>query len=104
MSHNQGGFRADIQGLITLVKQYAKQETLGPLRGAGRYLKFGVTGALCMALAFVFLVLALMRGLQEIAFFDGNWSVLVYLVALLASAMVAVLVGIAVAGRDRKGP
>ena len=103
MSHNQGGFRADIQGLISLVKQYAKQETLGPLRGVGRYLKFGVTGALCMALAFVFLVLALMRGLQEISFFDGNWSVLVYLVALLGSAVVAVVVGIAVAGRDRKG-
>lgn len=103
MAQHEGGFRADVQGLLSLVKQYAQQETLGPLRGVGRYLVFGVLGALCMALAYLFLVLALMRGLQAVSFFDGNWSVLVYLIALVASAGVAAVVVLAISGRSGKG-
>ena len=34
---------------IDLVKEYAKQEALGPLRGAGRWVAFGLIGALSMA-------------------------------------------------------
>ena len=34
-----------ISGVVDLVKTYAQQETVGPLKGAGRWLGMGVAGA-----------------------------------------------------------
>jgi hypothetical protein len=35
----------DFGEIVDLVKTYAKQETVGPLRSAGRYLAYGLSGA-----------------------------------------------------------
>jgi hypothetical protein len=68
------------------VKEYARQETVGPLKGAGRWLGYGAVGAILLAMAGVFLVLGLLRMVQnEFApTFEGRWmSLLPYLFALV---------------------
>lgn len=79
------------QEVFDLVKAYAIQETATPLQGLGRYLKFGVPGAISLGIGFFFLALAGLRGLQEVDRFNGGddgigwfvWApyVIVFLVA-----------------------
>jgi hypothetical protein len=71
----------NVQEVFDLVKAYAVQETATPLKGVGRYLKFGLPGAICLGVGFFFLALAALRGLQEVdAFgedvgdFGYNWA------------------------------
>lgn len=76
----------NIGEVIGLVKQYAKQETIGPLRGAGRWLGFGAAGALLLGIGAMLVVLGALRLVQhEFApTFEGRWfSLLPYLVALV---------------------
>ena len=60
------------QETFELVKSYAIQETADPLRGVGRYLKFGVPGAMLIGLGLFFLTLAGLRGLQQVDTFNGG--------------------------------
>jgi len=62
----------NVQEVFDLVKAYAIQETATPLKGVGRYLKFGLPGALCLGTGFFFLALAALRGLQEVDTFHGD--------------------------------
>ena len=85
------GGSADVSTTIQMVKDYARQETIGPLRGAGRWIAFGLAGALTFALATVFLSLGVLRLLQTEGegTFRGRWmSLIPYLVALLVAALV----------------
>jgi hypothetical protein len=50
--------------LIELVKTYVRQETLGPLRGAGRWLAFGTAAAVVLGLGLTLMTLGLLRLLQ----------------------------------------
>ncbi len=89
--------------VIDLVKNYARQETVGPLRGAGRWLAFGVAGALLLAAGASLVVLGLLRLIQnEFApTFAGRWmSLLPYVAALV---LCFVVIGIAVS-RISKSP
>ncbi len=77
---------------IQLVKDYARQETLGPLKGAGRWLAFGVLGAILLGAAGAFIVLGVLRLTQhEFApTFRGRWmSLLPYVFALVTALLVA---------------
>ena len=49
---------------ITLIRDYAKQETLGPLKGIGRWIAAGLAGALLLAIGTVLLLIGLLRLLQ----------------------------------------
>jgi fatty acid desaturase len=50
--------------VVEYVKTYAKQETIGPLRGAGRWLAYGAAGALTLGLGAFFLLLGILRLVQ----------------------------------------
>ena len=50
--------------VIEFVKTYAKQETVGPLKGAGRWLGFGAAAALAMGLGLLLVLLGLLRLIQ----------------------------------------
>lgn len=83
-----------ITGLKDLLVDYAKQETIDPLRSLGRYLGFGVGGAVLVAFGLLLLALALLRGLQaaDLSWMTGNLSFLPYLFTVLAlGAAIAVL-------------
>ena len=76
-----------------LVKAYAKQETVEPLRGAGRWVGFGVAGSLLLMLGSISLTLAMLRVLQEEtgSSFTGNLSWVPYLATLAAAVVVLIL-------------
>ena len=84
----------DLPGLL---KRYVRQETVEPLRAAGRFLLFGLLGASLMGLGTVLLVVGGLRGLQSSGLLDGSWSWVPY----LASA--AVLGGVAAIAIGRIG-
>ena len=75
-----------------LTKDYARQETVEPLKGVGRYLTYGATGALLLGVGVILLMLAGLRALQTETgdTLDGNLSWLPYFIVLVvASALVA---------------
>lgn len=81
--------------LRELVVGYAKQETIEPLKHLKRFLAYGISGAVCVGIGVSFLLLGLLRGLQQIDFFNGRtqrdgWhgSWLIYVITLFAGAVV----------------
>lgn len=77
--------------VIDLVKNYARQETLAPVRGAGRWMAFGMAGAVLLGIGSSLLVLGLVRLIQnEFApTFEGRWmSLLPYTAALVLCLVV----------------
>lgn len=82
--------------VLDLVKTYAKQEALEPVKGAGRWFEFGAAGAVLIGTGTMLLVLGLLRLVQNEfgPTFEGRWmSLLPYLIAL---ALCLVVIGIAV--------
>lgn len=76
---------------LQLVKAYAKQETLEPLKGAGRWAGLGLAGVVAMGLGTLFLVLGVLRMMQSLGTgtFHGQWMRLIpYLVALIVAGLV----------------
>jgi hypothetical protein len=74
--------------LVEYVKTYARQETLGPLRGAGRWLALGTAAAAVLGLGLTLLMLGLLRLLQTEweRSATGRLSWLSYLIVLVAVA------------------
>ena len=79
--------------LIELVKTYARQETLGPLRGAGRWLALGTAAAVVLGLGLTLLMLGLLRLLQTEweRSATGRLSWLSYLIVLVVVVGLLVL-------------
>ena len=83
--------RQGVAEVVDLVKAYVRQELLGPLRGAGRWVSMGLAGSVALVVGVVLLLLSLLRALQTetgIAF-EGNRSWIPYLIAIVA--LVAVI-------------
>lgn len=55
---------ASVVEVIEFVKAYAKQETLGPLKGAGSWLAYGAAAAFAMGLGLVLVLLGVLRLVQ----------------------------------------
>lgn len=81
--------------LWALTKSYARQQTVDPLKGVGRYLALGMLGALSLGIGVILLMLAGLRALQTETgtTFTGNWSWVPYLIVLVVgSALIALAV------------
>ena len=78
-----------------MVKAYARQELVGPLRNVGRFVGFGVAGALLLGLGLMLLALGGLRAIQAEAAdtFDGNWSFVPYVIMLVAIGVAMALIG-----------
>lgn len=79
--------------VLDSVKAYAKQETIEPLKGAGRWLAVGTLASLCLGLAMVFGSLGILRLSQDLGgtVLDGSWSFLHYFITcLITGILVAV--------------
>ena len=77
---------------IELVKEYVRQETLGPLRGAGRWIGLGLLGSILIGLGTAFLALGSLRMVQTewADTFSGRWMSLVpYVIAFALCLLVA---------------
>ena len=79
--------------LFDSVKQYARQETLEPIKGAVKWVAVGTLAALCLGLALVFTALGILRLSQDLGgtTLDGSWSFLHYFITL---SIVAILVAV----------
>jgi hypothetical protein len=93
-------FQETIRELWELLKGYAQQETVGPLKNLGRRIGFGVAGSLLFSLGWFLVTLGVMRLLQTHTLpLAGDWFRVhdwaVYGVAL-------VLLGIGMFGAFRK--
>jgi hypothetical protein len=73
--------------LWALTKDYAKQETIDPLKGVGRYLTFGVPGVVLIGFGTVLLMLSALRALQTQtgSTFQGSLSWLPYIIVLVVA-------------------
>ena len=80
--------------LWDLVRAYAKQETVEPLKGIGRFVAFGIAGSFLLGTGVVLLVVGGLRALQTETgtTFAGNWSWVPYLIVLVGCAAVIGLV------------
>jgi len=85
--------------LPDLLRRYLRQETVEPLRSAGRFLLFGLVGASLLGLGTVLLVVGGLRALQASVPLDGSWSWVPYLAAALVLVAVAGLTVSRIGGR-----
>lgn len=89
---------ASLGDVVDFVKEYAKQETVGPLKGAGRWLAFGAAAALAMGLGLMLMLLGMLRLVQtevdRLARGSLSWAAygvtLVITLALLAVTLLRV--------------
>ena len=63
--------RSSLTELVDLVRAYAKQETIGELRGTGRWLAWGAVGGIAILLGLLFTLVGVLRLLQSTVF-DGS--------------------------------
>jgi hypothetical protein len=79
--------------LWDMVRTYAKQETVEPLKGLARFVAFGAAGSLMIGIGTVLLALAGLRALQTETgpTFEGSWSWAPYLIVLVGCAVVIAL-------------
>ena len=84
---------ASVGEVIDYLKAYAKQETLGPLKGAGSWLGYGFGAAAALGLGLVLMLVGLLRLLQTEweRSASGNLSWLAYLIVLVVAAVLLLL-------------
>ncbi len=80
---------ASVGEVVDFVKAYAQQETVGPLKGAGRWIAYGAAGAIVLGIGLSLLLLGLLRLLQsevsDIA--DGRLSWLPYTIVFVVCVL-----------------
>jgi hypothetical protein len=101
MKGKGAGLPGEAQDVLQLVIGYAKQETIDPIKNLGRFVGYGLAGALVGSLGAVLLLLGGLRLLQtETTAFDGDgWrSCVPYAIVLVVSGAIA---GGAIKARSR---
>ena len=84
---------ASLGEVIEFVKIYAKQETLGPLKGAGSWMAYGAAGAFALGIGLLIMMLGVLRLLQsEIGWASGGaWSWGAYGITLVVTLVLLLL-------------
>lgn len=102
MSEQPGSMADQLSELRELVVAYARQETVEPIKGLGRYVAFGVAGSILVGIGLGLGILALLRALQTETgtTFDGDLTWVPY---LIVAGACLVLIGIAIAAANRGG-
>jgi hypothetical protein len=79
--------------VLDLVVSYAKQETIEPLRGALRWILWGLASMAFICTGLVFIVLGVVRASQDLLgdSFQHSWSFVSYFVGVLACGIVVAL-------------
>jgi hypothetical protein len=93
-SQNRGkNDEASLGDVIEFVKAYAKQETLGPLKGVGRWLAFGAAAAFVMALGLMIMLLGVLRLVQTEwdRAASGSLSWLAYLITFIVTVALLIV-------------
>lgn len=90
---SSSGLAAEAKDLVTTLRAYAEQETIGPLKGVGRYIGFGIAGTVMLSVGVLLLVLAGLRALQTetSTWFTGNLSWIPYFIMMIGAGIVIAL-------------
>ena len=97
-----------VRELRELVVAYAKQETLDPVKGLGRYAGWGIAGSILMGFGIVFVEIGALRLLQGWGAadhghrFNGNMSWAPYAIVVAGSIIIAALIWMARGRRKTK--
>jgi hypothetical protein len=94
-----------VSELWELLKSYAKQETIDPIKGLGRYVGYGVAGSIVLGTGVLLLLLSGLRALQTETdtTFTGNWSWAPYLITLVVGTVLILLAVSRITQKKRKG-
>jgi len=86
--------RARDAEIVDMVVAYARQETIEPLRGAGRWIVWGVVSMALVSIGMVLVALGLLRLVQDLTsdVFDDAWSFVPY---VFGTVFAVVVVGVA---------
>ena len=78
--------RQGVAEVVDLIKAYVRQELLGPLRGAGRWVSMGLAGSVALVVGVLLLLLSALRALQTETgtAFAGSRSWIPYLIVVVA--------------------
>ena len=84
---------ASVGEVVEFVKAYAEQETVGPLKGAGRWIGYGAGAAIALGIGLSLILLGLLRLIQSEAsdIADGRLSWLPYTIVLLVALLMIAL-------------
>ena len=76
--------------LFDLVVAYARQETIEPLRGVGKWIVRGLVSMFLVSLGVVLVSLGLLRAVQDLSgsTFDGAWSFVPYVFGVMFSVVI----------------
>jgi hypothetical protein len=79
--------------VFTLVRDYAKQETVEPLKGLLGFVKWGLIGALLVGIGVIELMVFVLRLAQAegSSVFDGRWSWAPYGITLVVATLVLLM-------------
>jgi hypothetical protein len=79
----------EVSDLLDTVKEYAKQETVGPLKGGVKAMVLGLIGVFCLGLGLIIMLIGLLRILQEEtdAFHGDAMSTLPYLIVFFIAVV-----------------
>ncbi len=85
------GLPTEVRELWELILTYAKQQTLDPLKALGRFVAYGVAGAILIGLGSLLLAVGVLRAVQFEAgdHFDGSLSWVPYVAAVAFCVLVA---------------
>lgn len=91
--------------LKELTVTYAKQETVEPIKGLGRFVGYGAGGSFLLGIGICLLSLGLLRFLQTETdgTFDGFWTWAPYLITFVVLAVLAFLAVRAIDKDRRRG-
>lgn len=78
-----------VTDVVESVKAYARQETIEPLKGAGRWLAMGTLAALSLGLSIILGALGILRLSQDLGgtTLDGSWSFTHYLITMFVTGI-----------------
>ncbi|HXH59251.1 hypothetical protein [Iamia sp.] len=87
-----------------LVRDYAKQETVDPLKGLVSFAKWGLIGSVLVGIGVIELVVVVLRVAQAegSTALDGRWSFVPYLITLVVATVVLLLTRRAMSARQVK--
>lgn len=79
--------------VVDTIVGYAKQETLEPLKGAGRWVLVGSIAAVFVSIGMVLVLLGALRLLVDLFgnAFDGGWSFAPYMITFVLGALIVLV-------------
>ena len=88
IDRNRAAKAPSLGEMYDLVRDYVKQETLDPIRGAGRWMAWAALGAVTLILGMTFLMLGLLRLVQSELFTANDGKTWIpYLIVVIVSVL-----------------